>query len=98
MEVRVKDEPIYDSLSIAERKVQSIKVKEEPNDIEMQTSKIEVKAEEKFSATEEFTNKSSIQTTSIAFLNEETTEETNKATTSKTQQQNKKTNKLENSK
>ena len=45
------------------------KVKEEPIDIEMQTSQeIVVKSEEKFSATQEFENK-----TSIAFLNEEET-------------------------
>ena len=100
-EVRVKDEPIYDSQSISDtrkatlsnnkpnkitnneisredissddqtnkRKRQSMKVKEEPIDIEMQTSKeIVVKSEEKFSATEEFANKRS-----IAFLNEEET-------------------------
>ena len=60
------------------RKRQSMKVKEEPKDIEMQASKsqiesmseeVEIKTdeEEKFSATEEFANK-----ISIAFLNEET--------------------------
>ena len=59
-EVRVKNEPIWDR--------QSNKVKEEPIDIE-------VKAEEKFSSTEEFANKAS-----IAFLNEETTQETTKNT------------------
>jgi hypothetical protein len=54
------------------------KVKEEPKDLEIETSKeIEVKAEEKYSATEEFSNK-----TSIAFLNEETN--TNQPTTSNT--------------
>ena len=55
----------------------SMKIKEEPIDIEMQTSKskiksrseeVEIKAGEKFSATEEFANK-----TSIAFLNEDKT-------------------------
>ena len=80
------------------RKRQSILamgIKEEPIDSEIQTSKshIDVKAEEeeKFSATEEFTNK-----ISIAFLNEET------AVTSSDNQPNKpqrkKTNKLDNSK
>ena len=58
------------------RKRQSIKVKVEPIDSEMETSKtqIEVKAEEKFSAAEEFANKSSIHSVSIGFLNEETSE------------------------
>ena len=71
-EVRVKNEPICYSQSISQTK-KSNKVKEEPIDIEMKTfnSQIEVKAEEleeeKFSSTEEFTNK-----ISIAFLNEET--------------------------
>ena len=74
--------------------VQAMKVKEEPKDIEMQTSKShieDVKAEEKFSETEEFINK-----ISIAYLNEEPTQSTtssdennvnntNKATTSKCQ-------------
>ena len=60
------------------RSIVANKVKEEPKDFEIQTSKeIEVKAEEKFSATEEFVNK-----TSIAFLNEERT--TNQPTTSNT--------------
>ena len=106
-EMKVKDEPIYDSQSISDtrkatlsnnkpnnerkfpinnskrtredissddqtnkRKRQSMKVKEEPIDNE----EVEVKAEEdeKFSAREEFANK-----TSIAFLNEETTTTTN---------------------
>ena len=126
-EVKVKNEPIYDSQSISDtrkatlskyhpnnitnneqsiknerqfipisdskrtreeisnedqpnkRKRQSMKLKEERIDIEMQTSnshiestseKVEIKAEkeEKFSAKEEFANK-----TSIAFLNEEST-------------------------
>ena len=98
-EVRVKDETICDSQSISEAKSQkptvrlSIivnKVKEEPIDNEMQTSKshieskseeVEIKAEEKFSSTEEFAkNKTSVQTASIAFLNEETTQETIKNT------------------
>ena len=91
-EVRVKDEPIYAHLSISNIFIpisgskrtkedttrDKMKVKEEPLDIQMQTSskfqmgskseEVEVKAEEKFSATEEFANK-----TSIAFLNEDTT-------------------------
>ena len=59
------------------RKRQSMKVKEEPIDsetqkpkshIESRSEKVEVKVEEKFSAEEEFANK-----TSIAFLNEEAT-------------------------
>ena len=77
---------------------QSILVKEEPIDNEIQTSKyqVEVKVEEKFSATEEFANKAS-----IAFLNEETTSDNNpinnQATTSdKTRKR--KTNKLQKSK
>ena len=91
-EVRVKNEPICYSQSISKTK-RAMKVKEEPKDIEMQTSKshIEVKAEEKFSKTEEFINK-----ISIAYLNEEPTQSTtssdennvkntNKATTSKCQ-------------
>ena len=46
------------------------KVKVEPIDNDMQTSKshIEVKAEEKFSSIEEI-NRTSVQTASIAFLN-----------------------------
>ena len=93
-ELRVKDEQICYSQSISQTKeVLSIKMKEEPKDIEMQTSKshIEVQAgeeEEKFSSKEEFTNK-----ISIAFWNEEpatsiednNTINTNKATTSKSQ-------------
>ena len=60
-----------------------MKVKEEPIDNEIQTSKpkeFEIKAEEeeKFSATEEFANK-----ISIGFLNKETNQETSQATTSK---------------
>ena len=74
--VRVKIETISDSQSNSktrEVKRQSIKVKEEPIDIEMQTAKeIIVKVEEKFSAREEFANK-----ISIAFLNEEITQATN---------------------
>ena len=90
-EVRVKNEPICDSQSISQTK-KANKVKEEPIDIEMQTSKshiksmseeVELKAEEKFSASEEFTKKTSIQTVSIAFFNEETN--SNQATTSKSQ-------------
>ena len=109
-EVRVKNEPIYDSQSIPQNKEASlsnslpnrtqsneaIRIKEEPIDIEMKTSKsqiesrseeeVEIKTEEKFSATEEFINK-----TSIAFLNEETTSEWNKP-------RNRKTNNLQKSK
>ena len=108
-EVRVKNETICESQSIPdtkEAKRQSILVKEEPIDSEMKTSskshvKVEVKTEEKFSATEEFANKAS-----IAFLNEETTSTssdnnpiTNQATTSKTNKNRKrKTNKLQKSK
>ena len=70
-EVRVKNEPICYSQSISQNKIEK-KVKEEP--IEM-SEEVEVKTEEKFSATEEFnSNKSSIQTFSIAFLNEENEE------------------------
>jgi hypothetical protein len=58
LEVKVKDEPICYSQSISHTK-KAMKVKEEP--IEMSEE-----VEEKFSATEEFTNK-----ISIAFLNEE---------------------------
>ena len=75
-EVRVKDEPICDSQSIPETrevKRRSKLVKEEPIDIEIQTSQVEVKVEEKFSSTEEFANANK---TSIAFLNEETTHTT----------------------
>ena len=43
-------------------------VKEEPIDGEI----LEVKSEEKFSATKELADKTSIQTISIAFLNEKT--------------------------
>ena len=68
--MKVKNESICDSQSISQSKKEN-KVKEEPIDIELKTfnSQIEVKAEEeeKFSSTEEFTNKAS-----IAFLNEET--------------------------
>ena len=69
-----EDMPIDDQPN--KRKRQSIKVKVEPIDSEMETSKtqIEVKAEEKFSATEEFANKSSIHSVSIGFLNEETSD------------------------
>ena len=59
------------------RKRLSMKVKEEPIDSEKSQilEEVEVKAEEeeKFSAKEEFVSKRSIQTASIAFLNEETT-------------------------
>ena len=67
-EVRVKNEPICDSQSIPEireAKRQWKLVKDE------RIEDIEVKAEEKFSATEEFTNG-----ISIAFLNQETTHKT----------------------
>ena len=74
----VKNEPICDNQSISETSETNKKVKEERLDIEMQTTsksqiesiseEVEVKAEEKFSSTEEFANKAS-----IAFLNEETT-------------------------
>ena len=78
--VRVKIEPISDSQSNSQTrgvKRQSIKVKEEPIDIEMQKAKeIMVKVEEKFSATEEFANK-----ISIAFLNEEITQATKQPAT-----------------
>ena len=60
-EVRVKNEPISYSQSISQNK-QENRVKKEPIDQEVKSEK-----EEKFSATEEFTNK-----TSIAFLNDET--------------------------
>ena len=104
--VRVKDEPIFYNQSISQTKKDTCKkVKKEPIENEMQTPKsqiesnseeVEVKAEEKFSATEEFANK-----TSIAFLNEETTSDNNpinnQATTiNKTR--NRKTNKLQKSK
>lgn len=100
-EVRVKDELICDSQSIPETKEakrQSKLVKKEPIDIEMQTSKyqVEVKSEEKYSATEKFANKSS-----IAFLNEETTATTSdnnsitNQTTSNSKTRNRKTNKLQ---
>ena len=77
-EVRVKNEPISYSQSISQTKED--KLKKEPKDNEIQTSKshikstseeVEIKAEEKFSAAEEFTNK-----ISIAFINEETTQAT----------------------
>ena len=76
MEVRVKNQPICYAQSISQNK-QENKLKQEPIDQE-----VKVEEEEKFSTTEEFTNK-----ISIAFLNEETN-------TTKIQ----KTNKLENSK
>ena len=69
-EIRVKNEPICDSQSIPETreaKIQSNKVKKEPIDNEIETSKthIEVKTEEKFSSSRE-------EVFSIGFLNEET--------------------------
>ena len=112
-EVRVKNEPICYNQSISQTiKATSKRAKEEPIDNEMQTPKskiesnseeVEVKAEEKFSATEKFANKAS-----IAFLNEETTATTsdnnpitNQATTSNSQPnktRNRKTNNLQKSK
>ena len=105
-DVRVKDEPICESQWITqttEAKRQSKKVKEERIESETQTSQVEVKVEEKFSKTEEFTNKAS-----IAFLNGETTATlrdtnpiTNQATTNNSQRnkaRNSKTNKLHKSK
>ena len=79
-QVIVKNEPICDIQSIPETreaKRQSNKVKKEPIDIEVQTSKsqIELKTEEKFSSREEVV--------SIGYLNEETALENNQATTSK---------------
>ena len=79
--IKVKNEPICDSQSKSSTKRQSIlvnKVKEEPKDIEMKSisEEVEVKVEEKFSETVEFANYTSIQTTSIAFMNEETKEAT----------------------
>ena len=90
---RVKNEPICDSQFISQTKVLVNKIKEEPIEIEMQTfqsnieptsEEVQVKAEEKFSATEEFANK-----ISIAFLNDETNQETSQATTSYKSQSNK---------
>ena len=93
--MRVKDEPICDRTK--EAKIQSILVKEEPIDIEMQTSKyqVELKSEEKFSATEEFANKAS-----ITFLNEETTSTTsdNNPITNQAKTSNNEPNKAQNSK
>ena len=60
-EVRVKNETFCYSQSISQNK-QENRVKKEPIDQEVKSEK-----EEKFSATEEFTYK-----TSIAFLNDET--------------------------
>ena len=88
-EVKVKDETICYTEPISQTK-KAPKVKEEPIDIEIKTSKshidsrseeVKVKAEEKFSVTEELVNKAS-----ITFLNEETT---NQATTSKSNHVNK---------
>ena len=69
--VKVKNEPIWDSQSISETreaKRQSNKVKKEPIDNEIETSKseIKVKTEEKFSSSRE-------EVFSIGFLNEATT-------------------------
>ena len=61
-ELKVRNEPICDSQSISSTKRQSI-------------LEVKVKDEEKCSATEKFSNK-----TSIAFLNEETTKETTTST------------------
>ena len=85
-----KREDISRDDQLNKRKRQSIvsnKVKEEPIDIEMQTSSkyqmksksedVEIKEEEKFSAREEFANK-----ISIASLNEETTSIINQPSTS----------------
>lgn len=105
VEVRVKNEPICDTQSISEtKKTLKNKVNEEQSDIEMQTSKskiesrseeVQVKTEEKFSATEESANKIPIQTTSIAFLNEETN---TTAIHEPNETQKMKTNKLQDSK
>ena len=64
-EGKVKNEPIFDSQSISQTKqVLAMKVKEEPIDIEIKTSKsqiestseeIELKSEEKYLTSEEFT-------------------------------------------
>lgn len=99
-DLRVKNEPIWEDNPISDSKqdkhkrqsILSTKVKEEPKDSEMQTSnsQIEVKSEEeeKFSAIKEFADdKTSIQTISIAFLNEESIQTINS-----------KPNKLQNSK
>ena len=82
-QVRVKNEPICDSQSIQETreaKRQSNKLKKEPIDIKIETSKshIDVKSEEKFSSSRE-------EVFSIGFLNEETSLENNEATTSNIQ-------------
>ena len=69
-EVKVKNEPICYTQLISQNK-QENKVKEEPIDM---TEEVE----EKYSTTEEFTNK-----LSIAFLNEQTNQETSQARTSK---------------
>ena len=94
VEVKVKNEPICYSQSTSQTKEEK-KVKEET--IHM-SQEVEIKAEEKFSSTEEFTNK-----ISIAFLNEETntTPSYHTPTTSKSESnkpQKKKTNKLKKSK
>jgi hypothetical protein len=74
-------EPISDiqsKFSIKRKSILINKVKEEPKDNEMKSisEEVEVKVEEKFSETVEFANYTSIQTTSIGFMIEETTEET----------------------
>ena len=84
-EVRVKNEPICYSQSISQTK-KAIKVKEEPLDIE-----VKAEIEEKYSASEEFANK-----TSIAFLSEETMETSNNNQKARTISN--KTNRLQKSK
>ena len=94
-EVRVKDEPICDSQWIS----QTSEAKRQSIDNEIQTSKyqVEVKVEEKFTATEEFANRAS-----IAFLNEETTSDNNPINNQTTKisdkRRKRKTNKLQKSK
>ena len=65
--MKVKNEPICNSQSISQSKKEN-KVKEEPIDIELKNFnfQIEVKSEDKFSATKEFADKTSIQTISIS--------------------------------
>ena len=70
-ELKVKEEPICYTQSIIEKKLKEEPIDSENSLIESMTEEVKVKDEEKFSATEEFSNK-----TSIAFLNEETTQET----------------------
>ena len=74
-EVRVKNEPICDSQSIAENreaKRQPYKVKNEPLDNEIQTSKSHIKVK---------TESSREEVNYIGFLNEETSLENNQVTT-----------------